>query len=319
MGLPRSGTTWLARVLASADGVGLVHEPDNPWISPFAFRVKRDLPGHVYPLLDPDEAAPGYERLWREAFGLEPCGWIRGWSAQTRDRVATRLMRLTPEPERRRAMISGRRPLSLGIAEALASPRRPPDDRPHRVVKSVFAALSVEWIAARTPVRPIVVLRSPLNVISSWKELGWLTDEGSVDLLGQLGAAASQRLSASSAGLPLPGDAASSLTRATYLLGLLSRRLLDARTRHPEWRFVTHEDLAERPHDRIEELARDVGLPWSSASDRAIDSMNRPGSAYRTLRVGAMQKDVWRERLSPDEAAEVQAVLDGMHLDEARG
>ena len=42
------------------------------------------------------------------------------------------------------------------------------------VVKSVYAPLAVEWIAHRHDVRDRLVLRRPLNVVSSWLRLGWL-------------------------------------------------------------------------------------------------------------------------------------------------
>src|SRR4051794_14190277 len=66
-GLPRSGTTWIARMLASCEHTVLVSEPDNPNDDPFALR-KRKLPGGYYTALDPTDEAPVFERLWREAF-----------------------------------------------------------------------------------------------------------------------------------------------------------------------------------------------------------------------------------------------------------
>lgn len=309
VGLPRSGTTWLSRALTSADGISLIHEPDNHWEVPLAFRAKRELVGRFYPILDEDEEAPRFERLWKAAFGVRS-GALR--AEGVRNRIATRLLHVSSEADQRYALVSGNRPLNIRLAEKLAAPGTTPDQR-YRVVKSVYAVLAIEWIAARIRLTPVVVVRNPLNVISSWVHMGWLSRDPRIDLLNELGPVGLWRL-ARSAGVPIPPTTASSLTRATYLFGLLTGRLLETLGRHPEWRTVSHEALSERPHERIRELALDIGLPWSGASDRAIDRMNRPGNGYDTFRITSDEDAVWRRRLTRDQECEIRTVLDGMGL-----
>src|SRR6185369_7486408 len=43
LGTERSGTTWVARALASADDATYVHEPDNADANPLATAAKHDL------------------------------------------------------------------------------------------------------------------------------------------------------------------------------------------------------------------------------------------------------------------------------------
>src|SRR5215216_3657697 len=69
IGLPRSGTTWIASTLAQTGNAALVSEPDNHYNVPFALRAKRRLPGGFHPALSPADEAPLFEALWREAFG----------------------------------------------------------------------------------------------------------------------------------------------------------------------------------------------------------------------------------------------------------
>ena len=66
LGTERSGTTWVARALASADDGAYVHEPDNPDANPLAADAKRGL--GLYPSLRAGEHADGYARLWDHAF-----------------------------------------------------------------------------------------------------------------------------------------------------------------------------------------------------------------------------------------------------------
>jgi hypothetical protein len=70
VGAPRSGTTWLAQVLAAAPGCRLVHEPDNPAFHPDAAEARAVYGG--YASLHRGERVPVYEELWDAAFGAAP-------------------------------------------------------------------------------------------------------------------------------------------------------------------------------------------------------------------------------------------------------
>src|SRR5436305_3126532 len=69
VGFARSGTSWVAEMLATTESAGLLSEPDDALLHPFASRAKRRLPGGHYPVLSPGDEAPEYEVLWEEAFG----------------------------------------------------------------------------------------------------------------------------------------------------------------------------------------------------------------------------------------------------------
>ena len=136
-GLPRSGTTWLARMLASCEDTELVMEPDNPYMFPYALR-KRKLPGGYYTALAPTDEAPDLERMWREAFGQQ--GGIDTASEALRRRAAKALLRRTDQ-ERVRAAFCSRPRLAttLRAVEIPAVPGRPREAR-NVIVKSVQAA-----------------------------------------------------------------------------------------------------------------------------------------------------------------------------------
>jgi hypothetical protein len=62
VGIPRSGTTWLARTIASHPLVRYVHEPDNHHHAPFATKAKRGL--GAFPDLPVDARHRRFEELW---------------------------------------------------------------------------------------------------------------------------------------------------------------------------------------------------------------------------------------------------------------
>lgn len=312
-GVPRSGTTWVGTLLGATPESTYVEEPDNHLTYPFAFRAKYRLPGCFYTALNPDDEAPEYERLWREA--LRPAAR----RSPSPDRKARRalcaaLWRLAAHDEIRRAFLDPNAvALKLRAARTLSVPVTPLLPSRHVVVKSVYAALSLEWIAARFPVRVVIVRRHLLNVISSWMELRWVGTAGN-DMLDSLDPAVQDRLSAEH-GVPLPDPGASSFARGTWLLGVLDLALLDAARRHPDWLVVSHEALCDDPALGFRSLSHQLGLDWTAAAERVLDSLNRPGRGTQRARLSSQLPEIWRSRLRPDQLAEIAPLLERFGFD----
>jgi hypothetical protein len=316
VGIPRSGTTWVGHVLGHADDVTFLSEPDNHLVLPFALRAKRALPGGFHPALEPEEQAAEYELLWRRALGFssgDASARAYGAIERTRRKLSMRLLQAATQRQKWDAFDSRRRPaLRVVVAERLGVPERPQAGASNLVVKSIYASLSVEWIVDRFPARVVVVTRAPLNILSSWAEIGWLGRPGD-DMLDTLETSAQRRLG-SKWNVDPPRAGSSILARGAWLIGALGCELRDAVARNPDWLTVTHEELCERPHEGFRSLAEACGLRWSPDLDRLLDDLNRPGSGYDLFRAGNELRDAWRRRLSADEAVEAMAVLERFPL-----
>ena len=108
-----------------------------------------------------------------------------------------------------------------------------------------------------------------------------------------------------------PLDAgASELVRIAWHVGLLTHVIGDALDRHPEWHLFTHEDLCVEPPRSIREVFDSVRVPWSPDVERFLEETNRPGEGLEPIRVTSEQPDRWRGRLTADEAAEIDRVLE---------
>jgi hypothetical protein len=316
VGVPRSGTTWVAHVLGQTSEAAFLDEPDNHLAFPFALRAKRRLRGGFHPALAPDEPAAEYELLWRRALdvGDGRAGAYRAWE-RLRRTASTRLLRSASQAQKWAAFDETvRLPLRLRAAEELAIPERPERRLDNLIVKSVYASLSLEWITARFPVQTVIVLRAPLNVLSSWARIGWLGRPGD-DMLDTLGADIQERLS-HRWHVEAPPVGSSIFARAAWLIGALTSELARAAERDPSCLTVVHEHLCEQPHERLRLLAEQCGLRWSAAVDHALDDLNRPGTGYELRRVAKDLPDAWRSRLDPDRIGEALAVLERFPLDE---
>lgn len=292
-GIPRSGTTWVGRVLGHADGACYVHEPDNHLVRPEAWWAKREL--GAYPRLVPGQGAPDYERLFEVAFagGARPT-LLYTWARALHRTVGRRELRVppraadSPEPAPRR------------LARGLAAPGSRAGGSDHVVVKSIFCARSLEWLAERFEPAVVVVERHPFAVIGSWAELGW---SGFLD--ADPSAVAECR---AAFGVEAPRIGASWVDRAAWHFGFLSALLRRARHLHPEWQVVGHESLCAGPEAGFEDLCHRLGLGLGAGARRFLLASNRPGKGYSTNRVWTDQLGR-PTRLTPSEQERVTGIL----------
>jgi hypothetical protein len=305
VGVPRSGTTWVAQVLCAASGASYVEEPDNHFRFAFAYRAKRKLGRGTYPDVEVGEsdlAETEFGSLWRYAFAPD-----RPSALQTLARgPANRLVTLAG-PRRTADTLAGTsRDARLSLAQRLAVPEQAPEAPPRLVVKSVYAPLCAEWVSSRYATGTVVVVRSPLEIVASWVALGWLGSRWP----DPLSSVPLPLIDALRARYAAPAPPESRLGRAAWLIGVLQGALEHATRRNPLWARVEHEGLYRSPLEEFPRLAAAVGLPWSEAGDRVIEQGRRPGKGYDTRRVTSQLEDAWRIRLSDEDAREVRDVLD---------
>jgi hypothetical protein len=306
-GVPRSGSSWLGEMLAYTQDTCTVGEPDNPVVGPFALRAVRRSPGGRCPVLRPGEEAPEYERLWLEAFGSQGAGLTR--LERFRGALARRLVDpAAPEAITRAVTGSGRVPPALRAAAALAIPKRPPRPSANVIVKSVYGAFATEWIVERTGARPVLLMRDPRNVVSSWIVMGWLDGRDWEPVVALLGSRLQEHVR-ERLGAPPPPREHSVVKRLTWVLALMTLEFKDLARRHPTWQLVQHEELCIDPPARVHAVADNLGLTWTEAADAAIADANRPGEGYARQRVASELPTAWRSRLTSEQAGAIDAEL----------
>jgi hypothetical protein len=284
-GAARSGTSWLIRAMAATPGTHSYYEPDNVGADPTGVRPIGASGFGPYPEIPAGTDGGTYRSLWSTVFaGRLPRR--RGYKLT----VARAVLKLP------RGM---REPIIRGGSNVLTALPGGPE---RTVVKSIYAAFSLEWLVEQFDPKVVMLQRNPLNVASSWRQLqipGFdLTSRPS--LLRRYG----DRIDG-----PPPGPEASELTRATWQVGLITTALGDALDRHPGWLLVNHEELCIDPAVRIREVCERVGLPWSPDVEDFLEQSNRPGEGLKPQRVTAEQSDRWKTRMTDAEVDEVHSVL----------
>jgi hypothetical protein len=151
-GMPRSGTTWVARMLWASGLVGYINEPFNLAKDPGTLRIPVD---HWFPYITAENEHDVFPALtdalefrYPLVRELKQCRTrsdlvhtLRWWWGFVRSR--------------------GRRPL----------------------VKEPHAVFSIEWFSQRLESDVVITVRHPVAVVSSWNRLGWSFDFG--NLVGQ--------------------------------------------------------------------------------------------------------------------------------------
>jgi Sulfotransferase family len=291
-GIPRSGSSWTQVILSRDPSVFSVTEPDSETKSAPAIWAKRRL--GRYPVLAPGARDADYEELWR---------WVLAGAPQGRRLEAAERVRKIAIKEWR-WYVQGRWTPTMRLAGQLG---RHPGDQPvpelrdHRLlVKSVHAAMSVEWLAATFDIEVLILLRHPGAVLASWQNLGLPEHYAHLERVPEV------RQRCEEWGVPLPGS--DELEHAVWLLGVLLTSLEQA-ARRSGFVLRTHEQMCVSPAEEFRSLYRELGLEWTDRADEAVEGLNRPGQGWSVERVAKDQPDLWKTRLSPATVEVMQRVL----------
>lgn len=281
-GSHRSGTTWVGRMLAAADGVAYVHEPFHPGGRPGVLDAGIERWFAYAPDLDEERLRRTYARMLELDYGF---------AAEAR-------------------ALSGLRDLARMVRDGgRFLLRRARADRV--LVKDPIAALSSAWLADRFDIRVVVLVRHPAAFAHSLARRGWAFPFG--DLLAQP-RLMEDHLAPFRADLErFRREARPVAEQAALLWSVLYHVLARHVDRHPGWIVARHEDLAADPVGGFASLYERLGLDFTDRCRRTVVEHSRPQNPVRAgERPQAIQRDSravaarWREAMDPGEIASVR-------------
>ncbi len=240
-GMPRSGTSWVGKMLEAGGGVVYVNEPMNP----------RHPPGRCPGVLDAavrhyfHYICPDNETVWLAAF-RRTAGLRFGMGRELRANHR-------PSDIARAAKYAA----GFGVGRALG--RRAMLDDP-------YAVLSVGWLDDRVLGAAVVLVRDPVAVVGSWLALGWSVD--TMELLSQP-LLMRDHLEPLRAELTAVAGSADRLATASVLWKAVYTVVREVAASRPRVLVRRYEDLAADPLQGFEELYAATGLVWTErAADR---------------------------------------------------
>lgn len=262
-GLPRTGTSWIGKMLEAGGDVVYINEPLNP----------RHPPGHSPGVLDA-RVTHQYQYICAD----NEDAWLPAFRRTVELRYGFgRELRRNHGPYDLARMAKYGRSFTVGRWRG----RRAMLDDP-------FAILAVPWLVRRLGVRAVVLVRHPAAVAGSYRALGWR-----VRFDGLLGQPELRR--------DLLGDAADELAAAADSDDELLKCALLWRTVYgvvdrvyrqlPGVTVRRYEDFADRPVEEFADLYAFLGLAFRDRAQRRIVAATSGGGDQRdahrwTLRFG---------------------------------
>ena len=297
-GVPRSGTTWLSRVLSASGSYALVHEPDNETNLFMGLVSKCGLPR--FPYVRPSEVKTRYKKLFQYA--------ANGRLVHHSSNRNALMYRATRMSKRRTLQLlanggdvcSAIKLPVYTVSKHLLTKRRP---RKRVIVKSVHSVLSLPFLIKHLSFKPVIIQRNPLNIFSSYKVMEMPDQHRHFQRR--------TRLLADFDIEPFPSQRVSADVLAGYQLGVFNKVIDTYNNAHAAINVIDYEQVVLNPYREIERICEDLGIAYGDAIRSFLKQSFRPGKGYTTHRLPAAQRRVYKTRLS---TAEMDAFEEGYIL-----
>jgi len=294
-GLPRSGTSWVGKMLEASGEVVYVNEPLNP----------EHPPGHSPGVLDATVS-----HRFQYICDDNAADWLPAFT----DTVGLRY-RFGPELRRNRDAYDLARLAKYGTSFTVGRLLRR-----RAMLDDPFALLSTRWLVQRLGCRAIVLVRDPVALVGSWQKLGWrvhfhelleqpllvrdlLTSDTVADLRSLIGS-------------PDHVTRVATLWKVAY--DVVDRMFADL----PGVLVQRYEDLARDPATGFARLYDFCGLTWSRRTAEVVRAATSGGDGERgshrwSMRFGLSKTafrpmdskaalDSYRQRLTEHQIAQVR-------------
>lgn len=312
-GVPRSGTTWIGKVLSWPDHMFYCHEPDNEHHNLLGYACKQRLPRFPYiPPGDPHEN--GLYHIFDQAvqgnylFGYDSSSLlIKKVLGLTEGRIEQELAEKqqflnTSGIDSFYPRLSNRirNGLARGLYRLALLFKGPGQNNQRLLIKSVHCFLALPYIQHHFGADIVLVLRHPANIVLSHRKLGnpdihrnIFTQEKLVDdYLAPFKDNVTE--------LDHPLERAGAQVGAFYFV--LNRQLAD----HPDWLVLRHEQFCLEPHGEFKTLFKRLGVCWSDEVAEYITDLNKEGEGYDYRRIAKKQIDKWKRTLTDSQIEQIR-------------
>jgi Sulfotransferase family len=227
-GLIRSGTTWVGKVLASAQQGIYIHEPfnpDSPWNACFPLPNK-----HIY--LTEINGGP-YLRLFKKLLELRPI-----FHGQWREKIKEDRYEFINNHVKRN-----------GPKESLVP-----------IIKDPTAIFSVEWLVEKFGITPIILLRHPISIVKSLVRLGWAKSYTLNFIANQPLLVKKMYSDKTEEMAELTQQDLPEFLRAVWFVRYLYHAILFYKRNYPHWNYVSYEDILINSEEKIRNIMTKVSL-----------------------------------------------------------
>ena len=292
-GLPRSGTTWLAKTLEMANGVQYVVEPDNEGTNFLGYFYKKGL--ERFPYFRVEERPKLYLRLFDRAVNGD---FITYESSRNNWLFKSNLISLNLV-KRRLARKQKNRKLVFNW-DFLLKKNIEFDPKKRRLVKTVHGLLNIPFLMNYLEFTPLIILRHPAASIHSHLKLGISDADQDVYRNEKL------RTDFLAPFLEKMEEMKSPLSRMGMQFGIF-HFIISKFTQQYNYKIIFHEQLCENPTQEFQKLFQSLDLKWDKNVEEFIKNNNQKGEGgFDIKRVASDEKGNWKTKWSQSDLTEIE-------------
>jgi hypothetical protein len=289
-GAPRSGTTWVGRMIALTPYVNYLHEPFNNTFIREAF--KEDPFPYWFMYINHQNGEDYYIKLARMLGYKYKLSKVLKWSRNWEN------VKLCAQ-QWRQSLYPGK-------------------DYTIPLVKDPIAVLSSEWLANVFDLDVIFLVRHPAAFVASITALRWETNPRTFLLQSLLVKDHLEPLVDDIQRIGLEGDEIDKASMTWKTIYFTAKRF---RERHPSWIFRRHEDLANDPITSFKHLFSSLNLDFTQEIETEIvahsDTSNpvEPDHYWQVRRNSNGNIDKWRNQLQEADIERIRGIVEDVSAD----
>ena len=186
--------------------------------------------------------------------------------------------------------------------------------RPRVLVKEVASYSSLEWVLARWPVQPVIVIRHPGAYLASVERLEQQTAEiARYRILKSHPALRDGVLQGLGAHLDKIDDVLGAMTASW---AIRNRIVLMSPSLPEDMIFATYETIAEDPVAGFRNLYAKLDLGWNETIAEWIRKKTTTSAEghYTTARISSERIHAWKAQISPEDQTRIRQILEPFDL-----
>lgn len=280
-GIPRSGSTWLGKMLSLASNVQYLHEPFHPNRKLQASPLK-----DFFPYLKGEDSKDKIEGLYN--YMQDVLSYRVPGLYDSGDKRNARKIRWIYQP------MAG---FYHRTAHHIPLQKDPP------------ALLAAEWLEKYFNSRVVLVVRHPAAFVASlnktnWPRFGMNTFLSQEDLMTDL-------LSGFKTELEEDVKENTSVLQNQVLFWRIMHHVIHVyKEQHPSWIVVRHEDVSNDPVNMFKELYEQLDLNFSKKVLHTIEEATSAQNESRLTRDSKKNAQAWKRLLSDDEIHKIKEYSD---------
>lgn len=284
-GSPRSGTTWVGKMLTATPQAYYIHEPfNNNYPKPVLFE---DQFPYWFMYLCLSNGRRYYRQLAR-LINFRPSFFSILKSVKNRSDMKEALLMFS---DMRRLRFEKKRPL----------------------IKDPIAVFSSEWLAGAFDMDVVFMIRHPASVVASLTRLNWNANPKALlrqDLLRE------DHLESFVEEIDRITKDGDRIARAALLWKIIYHVAGRYGEKNPAWLFVKQEDLALDPVEGFKRLYSHVHLDFTDEIAKTIrhhsneSNPAEPDHHWQIIRNSKLNIAKWRDMLQPDEVKTVRDIVE---------